>query len=281
MYFPSTRLLNILDLLRSYGQLTARDLAKHLEVDTRTVRRYMVMLEDLGMPVETVRGRYGGYRLRSGYRLPPVVFSDDEALTLVVGLLVAARVGLTNNPTGADLALAKLARVVPAALRDQLHLLDQALTLRLPRSAVAVTGTPLLQLTLAAYRRQPIHLHYQATDGSRSERTVDPYGLVYTIGFWYLAGYCQLRQALRTFRLDRICAIEPRDGSFDLPPNFDILVYVEESIARKPWLWSTRVQLFTTLAEAKALLPPAMAILEENEEGVILRCEVDDLRHFA
>lgn len=241
----------------------------------------MVMLEDLGMPVETVRGRYGGYRLRHGYRLPPVVFSDDEALTLVIGLLVAARVGLTDNPTGADLTLAKLSRVVPAALRDQIHLLDQALTLRLPRAVVAVTGALLLQLTLAAYRRQQVYIHYQATDGSISERTIDPYGLVYTIGYWYLAGYCHLRRALRTFRLDRIRGVEPQEERFDLPPNFDVLAYVEESIARKPWVWSTRVQLFTTLAEAKALIPPAMALLEENDQGVLLVCEVDALAEFA
>ena len=281
MYFPSTRLLNILDLLRSHGQLTARQLAQYLEVDARSVRRYMVMLEDMGMPVETVRGRHGGYRLRAGYRLPPVVFSDDEALTMVLGLLLAARLGVTSKEAGLDVALSKVARVAPAELRDQIHLVGQALTLRVPRAAVEVGGQHFLQLTLAAYRRQQIYLIYVDTAGAETARLVDPYGLVYTIGLWYLAGYCHLRQGLRSFRLDRIQQIETRDGAFQLPPDFDILAYVEESIARKPWGWSTRVQLYTTMAEAKAQVPPAMAILEENADGVLLRCEVDDLRQYA
>ncbi|MEZ4867438.1 MAG: YafY family protein [Caldilineaceae bacterium] len=282
MYFPSTRLLNILDLLRSYGQLTARGLAKHLDVDARTVRRYMVMLEDLGMPVETVRGRYGGYRLRTGYHLPPVVFADDEALTLLLGLLVAERLGLANKATGVDLLLAKLARVAPAALRDQIHLLDQALAMRLPQAQVAITGATLLSLLMAAYQRQQVQLCYRATDGEVTERRVDPYGVVYTIGFWYLAGYCHLRQDLRTFRLDRIVQVEAMATTFaPPPPDFDLLYYVEASIARKPWVWSTQVQLGVPLAEAERLIPPAMARLEANAQGALLRCEVEDLRQFA
>ncbi|MEZ4712061.1 MAG: YafY family protein [Caldilineaceae bacterium] len=281
MYFPSTRLLNILDLLRAHGQLTANQLAQHLEVDARSVRRYMVMLEDMGMPVETVRGRHGGYRLRAGYRLPPVVFSDNEALTLVLGLLLAERLGVTNNEAGLDLTLSKLSRVAPAELRDQIHLLGQALTLRLPSAVVEVAGQHFLLLTLASYRRQPVHLKYVDTAGAETQRLVDPYGLVFTIGLWYLAGYCHLRQGLRTFRLDRIQQIETREGAFQPPPAFDILAYVEESIARKPWGWSTQVQLYTTLAAAKIQVPQAMAILEENADGVLLHCQVDDLRQHA
>lgn len=281
MYFPSTRLLNILDLLRSHGQLTARQLAQHLEVDARSVRRYMVMLEDMGMPVETVRGRHGGYRLRAGYRLPPVVFSDNEALTLVLGLLLAERLGVTRKEAGLEVALSKLARVAPAELRDQVHLVGQALTLRVPAAAVEVAGHHFLQLTLASYRRQQVRLAYVNTAGAETERVIDPYGLVYTIGLWYVAGYCHLRQGLRTFRLDRIQQIETVDVPFEPPPHFDILAYVEESIARKPWVWSTQVLLDATLAEARAQVPRAMAIVEENAQGVLLRCEVDDLRQYA
>ena len=281
MYFPSTRLLNILDLLRSHGQLTARELAGHLEVDTRTVRRYMVMLEDLGMPVETVRGRYGGYRLRAGYHLPPVVFAESEALTLILGLLLVKHLGLTNASNGTEVTLAKLSRVMPAALRNQLPLLNQALTMRLPKATVAAPGESLLQLMIAAHQRQQVILHYQATNGHETVRQVDPYGIVYTIGFWYLVGYCHLRQALRVFRLDRIQQVQPRETYYTKQAEIDLLSTVEASIAQKPWIWSTQIQLFVDLASATSLIPPAMATLTATAEGVLMHCEVDDLRELA
>ncbi|MDP9471495.1 MAG: HTH domain-containing protein [Chloroflexota bacterium] len=94
MYHPTTRVLTTLELLQAHPQLSGIDLAARLEVDRRTVRRYVTMLQDLGIPVEAERGRHGGYRLRPGFKLPPMVFTDDEALALTLGLLTARRLGL-------------------------------------------------------------------------------------------------------------------------------------------------------------------------------------------
>ena len=102
MYHPTTRVLTVLELLQARGRLTGRELAERLEVDLRTVRRYVTMLQDLGIPVEAERGRHGGYRLRPGFRLPPLLFTDDEALAIMLGLLAARRLGLSD---GAGLAL--------------------------------------------------------------------------------------------------------------------------------------------------------------------------------
>ena len=96
MYFPTTRVLTILELLQSHYRLSGPELAERLEVNTRTVRRYITMLQDLGIPVEAERGRHGSYRLRPGFKLPPLMFTEDEALSLTLGLLVARRLGLTS-----------------------------------------------------------------------------------------------------------------------------------------------------------------------------------------
>src|SRR5919206_1828063 len=93
MYHPTTRLLAVLELLQSRQRVGGAELARRLEVDERTVRRYVTMLRDLGIPVEAERGRHGAYRLRPGYKLPPLMFTDEEALAVVLGLLAARRLG--------------------------------------------------------------------------------------------------------------------------------------------------------------------------------------------
>src|SRR5919198_860851 len=111
MYFPTTRVLTVLELLQSHAQLSGPELAERLEVNTRTVRRYITMLQDLGIPVEAERGRHGSYRLRPGFKLPPLVFTDEEALAITLGLYSARRLGLMATASTVESALAKLERV--------------------------------------------------------------------------------------------------------------------------------------------------------------------------
>ena len=82
MYSPTTRVLTVLELLQSHGRMSGAELARRLEVDGRTLRRYIAKLEDLGIPVVAERGRYGCYSLIAGFKLPPMMFTDDEALAL-------------------------------------------------------------------------------------------------------------------------------------------------------------------------------------------------------
>src|SRR5579884_1169870 len=100
MYSPVTRLLTVLDLLQSRPSVTAAQLAERLEVNARSARRYIVMLQDLGIPVEAERGRYGGYRLRPGYKLPPLIWTEEEAVAVVLGLRAAESLGFGNAQPG-------------------------------------------------------------------------------------------------------------------------------------------------------------------------------------
>src|SRR2546427_12586177 len=97
MYHPTTRVLTVLELLQSHRQISGPKLAERLEVDIRSVRRYITMLQDLGIPIETERGRYGTYRLRPGFKLPPLMFTEDEALALTLGLLAPRGRGRTGT----------------------------------------------------------------------------------------------------------------------------------------------------------------------------------------
>src|SRR5579883_722594 len=113
MYFPTTRVLTVLELLQSHQRLSGSELAERLEVDTRTVRRYITMLQDLGIPVEATRGRYGYYRLRPGFKLPPLMFNDDETFALTIGLIAARTFDLAVATPAIEGAFAKIERILP------------------------------------------------------------------------------------------------------------------------------------------------------------------------
>src|SRR5579885_3270820 len=125
MYHPTTRVLTVLELLQSHRRMTGAELAERLEVDIRTARRYVERLQDLGIPVEAERGRYGAYRLRPGYKLPPLIFTEDEAQALTLSLLIARESDLATNDPAFEGALAKVERVLPASTRARIQAVEQ------------------------------------------------------------------------------------------------------------------------------------------------------------
>lgn len=279
MYSPTTRLLTVLELLQSKGSATGPELAERLEVDVRSVRRYITMLRDMGIPVESEPGRYGSYYLRPGFRLPPLMFNHSEITAIFLGLMAVRRMGLTAA-TGMESAAAKIERVLPDELRDRIRAIQGVLTLNIS----ANPGTPdelVAVFSLAAYQHNQLWIEYRAGRDEKPERAVDVYGLVYHAGFWYAAGYCHLRRNLRVFRLDRVLSARLLDAGFDPPQDFDALAFLIDSIARMPGTWQIEVLLRTTLEEAHMLIPDDMAVLESTAEGVWMRCYSDRLDWIA
>ena len=127
-YHPTTRLLALLELLQARGRMTGSEIAGRLEVGERSVRRYVERLREIGIPVEGERGRHGAYSLRPGFRLPPLMFTDEEALGLTLGLLAARRLGLSGVAPAVEGALAKVERVMPVALRERVRDLEEGVT---------------------------------------------------------------------------------------------------------------------------------------------------------
>jgi predicted DNA-binding transcriptional regulator YafY len=282
MYFPATRVLTVLELLQSRQRISGPELATRLEVDARTVRRYITMLQDLGIPVEAERGRYGSYRLRPGFKLPPLMFNDDEALALTLGLLLARKTGLGVAAPSVEGALAKIERVLPAMLRERVQAVQETLVFDIQPSSAIPNNAVVVTLCAAAQQKHPVWIRYRNWNATEeTERSVDPYGLVYRSGFWYMVGYCHLRSELRTFRLDRIQTTEIRTGTFTRPPDFDSLAHVLHSISNTPATWQVAVLLETTLENARRVVPPALAILEQENENVSMRCYVEHLDWIA
>src|SRR3989454_8657023 len=154
MYFPTTRVLTVLELLQSHQRLSGPDIAERLEVNPRTVRRYITMLQDLGIPVEAERGRYGAYRLRPGFKLPPLMFTEDEALALTLGLLAARRLGLTATAPAVEGALAKIERVLPLTLRQRVQAIQANLILDLTHTGPTPSSEVVVTLCAAAQQQR-------------------------------------------------------------------------------------------------------------------------------
>ena len=207
---PTARVLALLEILQGGGTRTVADLAGRLGVDERTVRRYVDHLIDLDVPVRSVRGRYGGYRLAPGYRMPPLMLTDEEALAVLLGLVAGRRAGLvTTSAAATESAAAKVRRVLPEKLGRRLDALLATAEFTAPARPVPRPETDvLLTLAEAARRRQPVAVSYTGWDGHHSQRTLHPYGIVVHSGRWYVTAADSASEQVRTFRLDRI---EDRD----------------------------------------------------------------------
>jgi predicted DNA-binding transcriptional regulator YafY len=276
---PTARLLELLELLQAQPLLTGREIADRLEVDRRTARRYIAALQDLGIPIEGQRGVGGGYRIRPGFRLPPLMLTDDEAVVVALGTLAAGRLGLTGSAESVDGALAKIHRVLPDVLRRRVEALEETLDFTSSaRQGAPVKGETVLVLADAIRRRRRLRMTYRAFSGDQTRRELSPHGLVVHSGRWYLAGYDHLREDMRTFRVDRMLRMRVLDGSADdAPEGFDAVAYVSTSLARVPWGWDVEVTLELPLEEAVRRVPATMAELADEEGTTVLRMRADSL----
>jgi len=272
------RLLTLIELLQVYRQLTAEEIASRLEVSPRTVRRYITGLQEMGIPVETERGPAGGYRLRRGFKLPPLMLSNDEALVVIIGLLAAQRLGLSAAGAATEGALAKLDRLLPEAQRTQVQGMQDFVSLGLsPVARDHADAATILQLSTAARDRTGIRLTYRSAAGEVTERLVDPYGVAFQSGHWYLVSWDRFRNAMRTFRLDRMVGTETTTETFHRPEGFDVVAYLRQAIGEV--VYGTRCEVLLTLAidEARQRVSPTDGTLEAAGERTMLRFSADDL----
>ncbi|MEU9210834.1 WYL domain-containing protein [Streptomyces sp. NPDC048415] len=268
---PTTRVLAMLELLQDRPGISGRDLAQRLGVDERTVRRYAAHLTDLGIPVTADRGRYGGYWLPPTFRLPPLTLTDGEADAVVLGLLAGHPYGLPGSST--ESALAKINRVLPAAVADRAAALRDTLAFTLhPEPVTAPDPRIALDLAAAARDRRRVSITYRSWRGETSERDLDPYSLVFHSGRSYVTGLDSRRAAIRVFRIDRIQSLQPAADpqAAPPPPGFDPAAQVTASLGEVAGKHQVRVLLHTTLEQAARRIPPAAATLTQTSEGILL-----------
>jgi predicted DNA-binding transcriptional regulator YafY len=276
--------LAVLELLQTHGRMSGADMARRLEVDGRTLRRYIVMLEQIGIPITAERGRHGGYALMPGFKLPPMMFTDDEALALSLGLLAARGLGLAEAAPAVASAHAKLERIMPDGLRRRVSAIDDTvrLDLRAPsyRDAPPSDNAALSALSMAAKEGRRVRLHYRA-GGVDSERDFDTYGLAYYGGYWYAVGHCYLRQDMRTFRLDRVRQVLPARGLLRRPPGFDAQEHLRLAVATVPRRFAARILMQTDLESARRAFIDTIGLFEQTADGVLLHNQSDELGWLA
>lgn len=276
MYSPTTRLLTLLELLQSRSNIPGVEIAEMLEVDVRSVRRYVTMLRDMGIPVESEKGRYGSYSLRPGFRLPPLMFTDSEIMAVILGLMAVRRLGMATAG-GSESASAKVERVLPDELRERVRAFQGVLTLDMPTSQ-AVPDEVLARFSLGAYARSRLWIEYIGGERSKpTERSVDVYGLVYHTGYWYAVAHCHLRNDLRIFRLDRVRRTRVLDESFTPPPGFDALDHLINAIGSIPGIHTIEVLFKAKLEHVEYRVSREVGVLEQTDEGILLRCYADGL----
>jgi predicted DNA-binding transcriptional regulator YafY len=266
------RILTVLELLQGRDSISGQELADRLEVSLRTVQRYIVRLQDLGVPVVSQRGPGGFYRLRSGYRMPPIMFGLEEAFAVALGLDALGYVGLGNIAPAAQSARAKLGRVLPASAGERVEAVRAAMVLERPRQVVDADALRLIELAVATTTHQRVRMDYRARDGRQTTRTVEPLGVMQYEGRWFLGAKCLLRKGLRSFRVDRIESLETTDETFDPPASFDLREYIHRSLAYAGDRWQVEVWVDLPPDEAAWRLPPAFAQIRGEGIGAVLRC---------
>jgi predicted DNA-binding transcriptional regulator YafY len=224
----ATRLITLIMLLQRQPNQTAGQLAQALDVSVRTVQRYMTMLDEMGIPIYAERGPYGGYALVRGYKLPPLVFTPQEAVAVYLGTTFLEQVwGRLYQEAGRG-ALAKLDNVLPDEQRREVAWARQTLlAIGMHQADPGPSAPHLEKLWEGIHDRRRVSMLYRGRNQPEAlQRDFDPYVLVHGWGRQYCLGYCHLRQDIRSFRVDRILELELLEQNFEIPADFDLQAYV-------------------------------------------------------
>ena len=273
---PTSRVLRVLELLQSAETRTVSQLADRLKVNERTVRRYVQQLIDLDIPVESLRGRYGGYRIAAGYRVPPLMLDDDEAVAVALALIHAQSLP-AGETTAAQTAIAKIRRSLPAATSRRLDALLASSVGEAPGVEDAPDAGILLTVAEAVKVRAPLDLRYRNAADTPSRREVHPYDLIARSGRWYLLGLDVERQEERTFRIDRIRTARTLPGIVTVPPRSqDAVTRLVDGFARADYRWLVVLRVAADRAQIRMHLPESVASLHplDATDGPWFRVEI-------
>ncbi|GAA2876804.1 YafY family protein [Streptomyces mexicanus] len=256
----SARLLRLVSVLAARPSWTCAELADRIEVTERTVRRDIAKLRDLGYVIESEPGPWGGYRLRAGSRVPPLVLDDEEALAVAAVLGEAALGGTLGGDQAALSALLKLRRILPRRVADRLTEMDGALVHTPRPGEPQITPGMLLELAAACRRGERARLSYRDREGRATVRDVDPYRLVLTGRRWYFVARDVTRGQWRTFRADRVVRLHPTGRPVELLDPPDPALLVSRSLATGPYPLYATVRLPVPMDEALRLVPATVGV---------------------
>ena len=266
MWETPGRLLRLLSLLQTRRDWTGADLAARLDVTTRTVRRDVERLRELGYPVHVTMGPSGGYRLGAGAALPPLLLDDEEAVALIVGLRAGAVGNVAGLEEAALSALSKVEQVLPSRLRHRVGTLESAVVAVAPRGEPAVDAGVLTDVSAALRARETLRFDYVSHHGECTRRSVEPHRLVAWDHRWYLVGWDPDRAAWRTFRADRMSLRTPNGPRFTPrePPDGDVAVYLRRTIGHDMWPYRCRALVHAPAEEVAGRIDGIVTPVDEH-----------------
>ncbi|MFC7484217.1 helix-turn-helix transcriptional regulator [Luedemannella flava] len=265
---PTARALRTLEILRARPGTTADQLAGRLGVTERAARRYIGILREAGIPVESIRGPHGGYRLGRGTRLPPVVFSQSEALSLVMAVLDGQPAAVDGDDIVGS-ALGKVIQALPESVGRQAAALRAHAAAAPDRNATRPDPAITSALVAASAARRCVVVSYRGGSGDEWSGEVDPWAVVVRYGRWYLLCRSHRADAVRTYRVDRVSAVEQTTRGFTPPDDLDPVATLEENLGTG-WQFATRVVFTAPLAEVTPWIRPPMGRLEPLGDGCVL-----------
>lgn len=275
----SERMLRLLSLLQTHRYWPGPELSERLEVSARTLRRDVDRLRELGYTVDAVRGAAGGYQLRAGGTLPPLLLEDEEAVAIAVGLRTAATSAVSGTDDWSVQALSKVLSLMPPRLRRRMDAVASQTDSPGPwEGAPVVDAAVLTTLAQACRDSELLRFDYTARQADVTHRRVEPLRLVSLGRRWYLVAYDRDRADWRSFRLDRITAPEPTGERFrtrELPAE-DALAFVQQGIRRMPQRHAVRVRV-AMAADDLAARVGRWGSVSADGEGCVLEMNVDDL----
>jgi len=274
---PTARALLALELIQGSPGTTAERLGARLGVSERAARRYVGILREAGVPIESVRGPYGGYRVGRGLRLPPLMFTATEALGLAMAVLESRGGTQGDDPVGT--AVGKIVRVLPEGVARPLEALRVVSARRTdpdpPHPETTAT------LVRASSERHRVRIGYAL--GPHRERTlqVDPWAVVVRHGRWYVLGWSHAAEARRMYRIDRVTSVEELADEFTPPPGLDPLRALEEQMSQG-WPHPVEVEIDAPLEEVRRWLPRSLGRTETiDDERTRLTGSTENLDWYA
>lgn len=257
---PTARALLALELVQGSPGITADRLAEKLGVSERAARRYVGILREAGIPIESVRGPHGGYRLGRGLRLPPLMFSAAEALGLVMAVLDGHHdASDPTDPVGS--ALGKIVRALPEPVAAQAEAVRRTTAPAPDRAAARPDPETTTSLVQACSNHRRVRLGYRSEAGSEWVMEVDPWAVVVRHGRWYLLCRSHAADARRAYRIDRVRAVEVLDDTFNPPTDLDPVAVLEEHLA-VGWEYDVEVVIDAPFDAVARCLPRAVGRLE-------------------
>lgn len=261
----TSRVLQLLGLLQARRVWTGEELAERLGVTTRSVRRDIERLRDLGYPVHASKGHGGGYQLGAGAALPPLLLDPDEAVAMAVCLRLAAGGTVAGVGEAALRALSKLDQVMPSRLRSQVAAVhDATVTLAWPSSDAPVEPDVLMTLARACRDHEHVTAGYVDIRGNASRRRLEPYQLVTTGRRWYLLAFDRDKQDWRSLRLDRMNDVRAQGSTFAPREAPDAAAYVQRSISSSPYRYVARVRFDAPQSVVAQHFSPASVTIESD-----------------